>query len=252
MFNLRRHGSIFRSTRLSVAFTARLTSAIERVEARRVSHSTTHLAAQVLEPRSSKDSSRVGSLQELFDTAVLAEGPTELYLIQEHKYPSIRALRTDADIGDGLWICCHCRHENILRHYKGPFPFQYLCCHRCNHTLCSQCHASEILTPLPFGMICAPRPAGDGEVRYCHVCSACGLSHRAVMEGTTLDFYGVTCAGCGTSSYGDWPRYHIGNNEPYRRDPDATFARLVDQKAVDAARLAFRWVITNPEPESIT
>ncbi|CAO2649100.1 Nn.00g100490.m01.CDS01 [Neocucurbitaria sp. VM-36] len=209
-------------------------------------HPTTHLAIPDLQPRPSKDSTRLGTLQQLFDAAVLAEAPTESYLIHENKYPSIRALRTDADIGDGLWICCHCRNENILRHYKGPFPFQYLRCNRCNRVLCSECHTSEILSTVPFGMICASQPAGYRELRYCHVCSTCGLSHRAeTSEYATLDFYGVTCAGCGTSSYGDWPRYHIGNNEPYRRDPDATFARLVDQKADNAA-------IANPESDFLT
>ncbi|KAF1845893.1 uncharacterized protein K460DRAFT_430843 [Cucurbitaria berberidis CBS 394.84] len=220
---LKRQGSILRLNRLSVAISTTLTSVIERVQAQKSDHSTSHLTIPVQDHRFSGDSS----------------------------LSSIRALRTDAEIGDGLWICCHCRHENILRHYKGRFPFQYLRCDRCNRTLCPECHASEILSPLPYGMICAPRPAGGRDVRYCHVCSACGLSHRAEMgEGAVLDFYGVTCAGCGTSSYGDWPRYHIGNNEPYRRDPDATFAKLVDQKADDAARVAFHWVIANPESES--
>jgi hypothetical protein len=70
------------------------------------------------------------------------------------------------------------------------------------------------------------------------------------MEGTTLDFYGVKCAGCGTTSYGDWPRYHIGNNEPYRRDPDASFVKLIDARADDATRLTFRWIITNVDDSS--
>jgi len=60
-----------------------------------------------------------------------------------------------------------------------------------------------------------------------------------------LDFYATKCAGCGLSSWGDWPRYHIGDHEPYRRDPDASFAELIDQRAEDAARLAFRWVVAN-------
>ncbi|KAH4416841.1 hypothetical protein HBI81_076930 [Parastagonospora nodorum] len=61
------------------------------------------------------------------------------------------------------------------------------------------------------------------------------------MERTTLDFYGITCSGCGTSSYGDWPRYHIGTVEPYRRDPNASFVKLVMAKAEDAARIKFRY-----------
>lgn len=89
-------------------------------------------------------------------------------------------------------------------------------------------------------MIHVPVPLHDREVRYYQIYPDCGLSHRAEMEGPTLDFYGVICAGCGTSSYDDWPCYHIGSNESYRRYPDADFARLADQRAIDASPLAFR------------
>lgn len=70
------------------------------------------------------------------------------------------------------------------------------------------------------------------------------------MEGNTLDFYGVTCAGCGSASYGDWPRYHIGNNEPYRRDPNANFAKLIEARADDAARIAFHYIVEYRERPS--
>jgi hypothetical protein len=69
------------------------------------------------------------------------------------------------------------------------------------------------------------------------------------MAGTTLDFYGVTCAGCDTSSYGEWPRYHIGNVEPYRRDPDSSFVKLIEARADDAAKLAFQWEMADTESE---
>mgnify|MGYP003624086730 CR=1 FL=1 len=234
-------GSIFSSHRFSTAFASRLTGVLDKVEARQTSDDTRLSVLKFPDSRTSKESARGGSLQDVFDSAVLAEAPTEPYLILENKYPAIRSLRTDADIGDGLWICCHCHHENILRHWKGRFPFKYLRCVRCTRKLSSDCHTSEILTPWPFGLIHAPRPAVGREIRYCHVCTTCGLSHRAEMAGTTLDFYGVTCAGCGTSSYGDWPRYHIGNVEPYRRDPDSSFANLIDARADDAAKLVYQW-----------
>ncbi|KAH7072876.1 hypothetical protein BKA63DRAFT_544168 [Paraphoma chrysanthemicola] len=233
--------SIFSPHRLSTAFTSRLTGVIDKGEARKPSEYNRLSVLTFPNPRSSKESSRSASLQDLFDSVVPAEKPTEPYLILENEYPALCSLRTDADIGDGLWICCHCHHENILRHWKGPFPFKCLRCARCTRRICSGCHSSEVLTPWPLGMIHAPRPAIGREVRYCHVCSTCGLSHRAEMEDTTLDFYGVTCAGCGTSSYGDWPRYHIGSVEPYRRDPDSSFAKLIDARADDAAKLAFQW-----------
>lgn len=230
--------------RLSLAFSSSATNTGGKSESGATKTSAQHYTIPTTNCRQSK---YVPTLQEDFDSTIPAEAPTEPYLIKESEYPSIRALRTDADIGDGIWICCHCRHENILTHCKGTFPFKYLCCNRCNRTLCSDCHTSEILSPIPYGMINAARPAGGREIRYCHVCTHCGLSHRAVMEGTTLDFYGVTCAGCGLSSFGDWPRYYIGNNEPYRRDPDTSFVKLVDRRAEDAARLACRWVIANAD-----
>jgi hypothetical protein len=243
---MKRQGSILSLNRLSRAFKLTLTSVSGKVEGGKFSSATTY--QQLLSPtteRHSRDGSRAESVKDDFDSTIPAEQPTEDYLIQENKYPAIRALRSDAEIGDGIWRCCHCRYENIITHYKGSFPFKYLRCNRCDEILCWKCHSSEILSPLPFGMIQAPRPARDREVRYFHVCTSCGLSHRAEMEETTLDFYGVTCAGCGNVSYGDWPRYHIGNNEPYRRDPDASFVKLIDARADDVARVAFHWIVAN-------
>jgi hypothetical protein len=247
---MRRQSGIFCAKRLSKAFTSTLTSVIERVDSQKTTTTTTHHLLSPIADRNWKDTSQSGSVQEDFDSAIPAEAPTEHYIIQENKYPAIRALRSDAEIGDGIWRCCHCRHENIITHYKGAFPFKHLVCSRCNEILCSSCHSTEIISPLPYGMIQAPQPASGCEVRYFHVCITCGLSHRAEMEGTTLDFYGIKCAGCGSTSYGDWPRYHIGNNEPYRRDPDASFVKLVDARADDAARQTFRWIIANEDGPS--
>ena len=243
---LRRKGSVFHSRRLSIAFTSRLTGAIEKYNERKEHDSSRLSVITVLDSRSSKESSR-GSVRDILESAALAEAPTEPYLIQENDYPFLRSLRTDFDIGDGIWVCCHCLQENILRHWKGTFPFGYLRCSRCNRIICAGCHSSEILTPWPVGLIYAPRPAPGCEIRYCHVCTSCGLTHRAEMEGTTLDFYGVRCAGCGTTSYGDWPRYHIGSVEPYRRDPDSSFVKLVEARADDAAKLVFSWEMANME-----
>ncbi|KAF1829757.1 hypothetical protein BDW02DRAFT_509197 [Decorospora gaudefroyi] len=245
---MERQSSIFRPDRLSRAFTSTLTSVVEKLEGRKSSAPTYQCPLSPTIERYTKAGGRFASVQEDFDSAIPVEAPTEDYLIQQNKYPAIRALRTDSEIGDGIWRCCHCRHENIVTHYRGAFPFKYLTCNRCDRPICSQCHSSEIISPLPYGMIQAPRSAGGREVRYFHLCTECGLSHRAEMEGNTLDFYGVTCAGCGSASYGDWPRYHIGNNEPYRRDPNISFAKLIDATADDAARLAFRWVIANQVP----
>lgn len=241
---MRRYDSTSRLNRLSLAVSSTLTSVLEMVDTRRSRDSAEQPRSSMARPRSSLQHLDL-SLQQELQKATLVEPPTESYVIYDNIYPGIRALRTDAEVGDGIWLCCHCRHENILRHYCGAFPFQYLRCARCTRTLCSDCHSSEIISPLPYGMICAPPRRANQEIRYFQVCTTCGLSHRAEMEGTTLDFYGVTCAGCGASSYGDWPRYHIGTNEPYRADPNVSFARLIEQRAIDASRLAFRWCITN-------
>lgn len=238
---LHRKRSSIRSNRLSAIFQPKLAGVLDKKETRRVTDPSKLSTLTSPDPRSSKDSSRSGSLHDQLERALPAEGPTEPYLILENDYPSIRSLRTDADIGDGIWLCCHCHHENILRHWKGNHPLKYLCCDRCNHKPCSTCHASEVLTPWPVGLIHAHPPTAGCEVRYCHVCTTCGLSHRAEMAGMTLDFYGVTCVGCGTSSYGDWPRYHIGNVEPYRRDPDGSFVKLIEARADDAAKVVFQW-----------
>jgi hypothetical protein len=236
------------SRRKSGIFNAltKLTRNEEQVEAQ-PSNTTALPNPSFLESRSSKGNQRPGSLQDAFTSAVPAELPTESHLILENKYPALRSLRTDTEIGDGLWVCCHCHHENILRHWKGPFPFKYLRCDRCERQLCTSCHSSEILTPWPRGMITAHRPAYGHDVRYCHVCTNCGLSHRADLEGTTLDFYGVTCAGCGMASYGDWPRYYIGSVEPYRRDPDSSFVKLVLARTDDAAKLSYMRELADPE-----
>lgn len=233
------------SHRFSATFTSKRTSVVDKVDARISSDRLSLSVITFPDSPLSKNISDAINLQEALHYAELAEAPTEPYLILENKYPALRALRTDIEIGDGLWICCYCHHENILRHWKGRFPFKYLHCDRCSRKLCSDCHTSEILTPWPVGIIHVPPPRAGREVRYCHICTTCGLTHRAEMEDMTLDFYGVLCAGCGSSSYGDWPRYHIGNVEPYRRDPDSTFAKLVDARADHAAKLAFQWEITN-------
>lgn len=241
------NGSIFSSHRVSGFFSPRPSPNTEQFDTRTSTDLARLSIITVPESRTSRENSRITSVFDALRSAVPAEPPTDPYLILENEYPALRALKTDADIGDGLWICCHCHHENILRHWKGPFPFKYLRCDHCDRRLCSDCHSSEVLTPWPVGMISAPRPAVGKEVRYCHVCTNCGLSHRAEMAGTTLDFYGVTCAGCGTSSYGDWPRYHIGSVEPYRRDPDSSFVSLIVARADDAARIAFRWELADIE-----
>jgi hypothetical protein len=249
---LHRRSAIFSSHRMSTLFTSRQADSTENVHARTPPNPGRFSLLQFSTSRPLQEDPEPFNLQDALESALPAELPTESYLILENKYPSIRSLRTDADIGDGLWICCHCHHENILRHWKGPFPFKYLRCDRCRRQLCSACRTSEILTPWPVGLIDVSRPAAGQEVRYCHVCANCGLSHRAELVGVTLDFYGLTCAGCGISSYGDWPRYYIGSVEPYRRDPDSSFVKLVVARADDASKLSYQWGTASLGSESVS
>jgi hypothetical protein len=136
-----------------------------------------------------------------------------------------------------VWVCCQCRHENILRHYEGRFPFKHLVCAGWECTFCNNCLTTEIVSPIPYGLVLAPRPSRGQELRYFQVCPSCGLSHRAEMERKTeiLEFNDATCACCGASSIGDWPRFHIGSVEPYRRDPVASSVRLVELRGERAA-----------------
>ncbi|EOA80678.1 uncharacterized protein SETTUDRAFT_123827, partial [Exserohilum turcica Et28A] len=188
--------------------------------------------------RPSPSTSSSHTLHNDFCSAIPAESPTRQSLIYQNAYPSLRALQSDADIGDGLWRCCRCLHENILTHYKGPFPFDRLCCPRCTHILCHTCHSSEILSPLPRHVTLVDPPDAHAPVRYLHVCTHCGLSRRAVVQGNALVFCHGPCSDCGTNVNGEWARYWIGSKEAYRRDPNQTFVRLVDKRADEATRQA--------------
>lgn len=228
------------SRRLSAAVSSMLADALEKVETRKPLEPSDLAAQKAVNSSPSKVDWRAEKLHEELNDAKLAEAPTEPQLLLENEYPALRSLRTDHDVGDGLWICGHCRHENILRHWKGPHPFKFVCCNRCNRKISSDCYTTEILTPWANGLIHAFPPRPGHEVRYCQVCTTCGLSHRAEMVGMTLDFHGVSCDGCSSSSWGeDWLRFHMGSIEPYRRDPDASFVKLIDARVEHAQKVAF-------------
>jgi hypothetical protein len=125
-----------------------------------------------------------------------------------------------------------------FRHYEGRFPFKHLVCRNCERPLCTECITTEIASPIDGGLTLAPRPSKGQELRYFQTCPSCGLSHRAEMGRKTeiLDFCGITCAGCGAVSDGDWPRFRIGSVESYRRDPDASSARLDELRGERAAQ----------------
>ncbi|KAF1845973.1 uncharacterized protein K460DRAFT_250894, partial [Cucurbitaria berberidis CBS 394.84] len=131
------------------------------------------------------------------------------------------------DTGDGIWVCC-CGHENPLVHYQGAFPFKYLKCGRCDRILCPNCRTSEILTPIQSitTEVLEDRfnkPAD--EVRYCRVCRACGLTHRAAIDGGQIDFSHAPCP-CGKVGTEDGSYFHIGEVDAWRRDPPARAVEL--------------------------
>jgi hypothetical protein len=234
--------SLLLSRPLSVC--VKLKDLVGKIEPRQIKHAAQNVAHQAYAPLKDHPArhqpNHALSLQEDYDSRTPAEPATHCDLILEHRYPHMRALRTDAEIGDGLWLCCSCQHPNRLIHFTGAFPFKHLTCARCDAILCPGCLTSEVLSLLPWGMVRALPAPGDKEVRYLHVCTTCGLSHRAEIVGETLDFYGVTCRGCRTSSYGEWARWYVGSVEPYRRDPDLSYMRLVEMRAERAMILARR------------
>lgn len=50
--------------------------------------------------------------------------------------------------GDGIWYCCRCHNEILLRlDDRGDHPFGQLVC-ACGHIICAECTATDILQPL--------------------------------------------------------------------------------------------------------
>lgn len=96
--------------------------------------------------------------------------------------------------GDGAFVCCN-GHENILKQYECRFPFKYVKCGRCDHTLCTECHTTDILEPytatMPKTVALAHIPHG----RICAVCDSCGLTHRPVRMIKEITFNRVCQCG---------------------------------------------------------
>ncbi|KAJ4370391.1 hypothetical protein N0V83_004909 [Neocucurbitaria cava] len=146
-------------------------------------------------------------------------------------------LRTDAS--DGLWVCC-CGHENTLVHYQGAFPFKYLKCGRCDHILCPHCRTSEILTPVQAHILHVEldeqSSARREEVRFCRLCRACGLMHRASMDGCHVRFSEDKCR-CGEAFMKEGSYFYIGDVFAWRCDPAGRAVELsLDQKLAASER----------------
>jgi hypothetical protein len=156
-------------------------------------------------------------LQENLDRAQPAESAWD-----HHDYADdheTRCLYSHAEPRDGLWRCCNCLHENEVTHFRGPHPFKIVEC-PCAHTLCTTCCTTEILTPVRSMATEVferrSRTVFNGEVLYCRVCP-CGLTHRAVRNGNSLDCQDEPCD-CGEPvDAGNY--YFIGSVHEYRRDP---------------------------------
>jgi hypothetical protein len=156
-------------------------------------------------------------LQENLDRAQPAESAWD-----HHDYADgheTRCLYSHAEPRDGLWRCCNCLHEHEVTHFRGPHPFKIVEC-PCAHTLCTTCCTTEILTPVRSMATEVferrSRTVFNGEVLYCRVCP-CGLTHRAVRNGNSLDCQDEPCD-CGEPvDAGNY--YFIGSVHEYRRDP---------------------------------
>lgn len=120
---------------------------------------------------------------------------------------------------DGIWACC-CKHENDLVHYTGMFPFKYLTCGYCEHTICSDCRTSETLTSLDGvsdSIVAKLMPVSKDEVRGYTVCPDCGLSYRFGKKKG--QFYVPGKCYCGYERNSEWPMFYMGSVMEYRRDP---------------------------------
>lgn len=121
---------------------------------------------------------------------------------------------------DGLWLCC-CGRENSLIHYQGQSPFKHLKCSRCNHNLCASCSTTDILTlisPQWVDLDAERSSKASGKpVRYCSVCTGCGLSHRATFDGTHLTYHEAFCP-CGKARTQS-RHYLMGTVNGWRKDP---------------------------------
>jgi hypothetical protein len=171
------------------------------------------------------------SLQEKLDLAVPAEIPwdrTDRSEVQEY----VR-MHCHAHPRDGVFRCCDCGRENQLTHFRGAHPFKIVDC-GCNHTLCSECITTEILTPVQS--MSEDKRRWGNETPYYRIC-VCGLSHRAAATGDSLGVFEGLCE-CGQPIEAGKVLYYIGSYLAYRRNPEARAHKLtVESIARKMARL---------------
>ena len=99
---------------------------------------------------------------------------------------------------DGVWVCC-CKHENVLQHFKGAFPFKRLACGSCSHILCSACETTAIIAPLHEHPTLTEKDRT--ELHFFQVCPSCGLSYRAEnCSQTSMETGFVGCPRCPTQT----------------------------------------------------
>jgi hypothetical protein len=174
------------------------------------------------------------ALQRELDTAMPAEKTWCYADFLEFSAEDIAYLCLAQQSSDGLWICC-CGHENPLTHFQGQSPFKHLTCGNCDHILCAGCSTTDILTMISSKCVEPMTTARSGKasgeaVRHCSVCTRCGLSHRATMDGRHLIYHEDSCP-CGEV----WTKalhYFIGAVDGWRKDPGGQAVALCHDRTM--------------------
>ena len=164
--------------------------------------------------------------------------------------------------GDGVWYCCRCPHETLLKlsDNPSPHPFQEpLSCERCKHAACTQCTFSNVLRPMQLSTLDATKVLTTTAdlLPFGHVCGDCGKSwlakHCSGRRGGTKRFFfiqfGDQKCTCGAMSSDSWLRFAVGSSKDYREgDPNAGYERSLERKtdprAADVATAL-------PEPDAV-
>ena len=90
------------------------------------------------------------------------------------------------DRSSGTWGCHKCTHINKIIILPGDHPLGYVTCGECGHILCGRCLISAPIEPWEIaGIDFRSDEVGSGDLPIAHVCTTCGLSHRAVVATNT-------------------------------------------------------------------
>jgi hypothetical protein len=174
------------------------------------------------------------TLEQELDSAQRAELPSAQNLRKKHEYGNLLQASHGNEIEDGVFICC-CGAENKIVHFVGAHPFKFINCRVCNHTFCSKCNSSEVLTPIKAVMLppCQATPSMVSNLGQ--ICADCGLTHRVTLTPRGLINENVLCH-CGSRFDETWIMFGILSPDKYRYDPNAAYVKLKAGRAAQAAQ----------------